>query len=79
MASKMAQFYTVDLLFGGYTKSIVYSDKLETIDSLEENIRRVFAEIRTQLLQKVVGNWAYSLEFNRASRGSHLPDIIFKT
>ena len=56
MASKMAQFYTVDLLFGGYTKSIVYADKLETIDALEENIRRVIAAILAQLLKKVLGN-----------------------
>lgn len=32
-----------------------------------------------QSLQKVVENWAYRLEFIRASRGGHLPEFISKT
>ena len=59
--------------------SLVYADKPETIDALEENIRRVIADVRPQMLQKVVEKWASRLEFIRASRGGHLPEIIFKT
>ena len=69
----------LDYFLWGYVKSLVYADKPETIDVLEENIRRVIADIRPQLLQKVVENWASRLEFIRASRGGHLPEIIFKT
>lgn len=69
----------LDYFLWGYVKSLVYADKPETIDALEENIRRVIADIRPQLLQKVVENWASRLEFIRASRGGHLPEIIFKT
>lgn len=69
----------LDYFLWGYVKSLVYADKPETIDALEENIRRVIADIRPQMLQKVVENWASRLEFIRASRGGHLPEIIFKT
>ena len=43
----------------GYVKSLVYADKPETNDAFEENIRRVIADIRPPLLQKVVENWSF--------------------
>jgi len=63
----------------GNVKSLVYADTPETIDAIEENIRRVIADIRSQLLQKVVENWASRLEFMRASCSGILPEIISKT
>ncbi|GFV34175.1 uncharacterized protein TNCV_3483851 [Trichonephila clavipes] len=62
----------------GYVKSLVYSDKPQTLDHLEDNIRRVIADIRPQMLEKVIENWTSRLDYIRASRGSPMPEIIFK-
>ncbi|GFU02879.1 transposable element Tc3 transposase [Trichonephila clavipes] len=61
-----------------YVKSLVYVDKPQTLDHLEDNIRRVIADIRPQMLEKIIENWTSRLDYIRASRGSHMPEIIFK-
>ncbi|GFX39624.1 hypothetical protein TNCV_2103681 [Trichonephila clavipes] len=61
-----------------YVKSSVYADKPQTLDHLEDNIRRVIADIRPQMLEKVIENWTSRLAYIRASRGSPMPEIIFK-
>ncbi|GFV71715.1 DUF4817 domain-containing protein [Trichonephila clavipes] len=38
----------------GYVKSLVYADKPQTLDHLEDNICRVIADIRPQMLEKVI-------------------------
>ncbi|GFU88175.1 hypothetical protein TNCV_845681 [Trichonephila clavipes] len=58
--------------------SLVYADKPQTLDHLEDNIRRVIADIRPQMLEKVSENWTSRLDYIRASRGSPMPEIIFK-
>ncbi|GFS88850.1 hypothetical protein TNCV_3569501 [Trichonephila clavipes] len=50
----------------------------KTLDHLEDNIRRVIADIRPQMLEKVIENWTSRLDYIRASRGSPMPEIIFK-
>ncbi|GFT92285.1 hypothetical protein TNCV_319471, partial [Trichonephila clavipes] len=45
----------------------------QTLDHLEDNIRRVIADIRPQMLEKVIENWTSRLDYIRASRGSHMP------
>ncbi|GFT03033.1 uncharacterized protein TNCV_1361201 [Trichonephila clavipes] len=62
----------------GYVKSLVYANKPQTLDHLEDNIHRVIADIRPQMLEKVIENWTSRLDYIRASRGSHMPEIIFK-
>ncbi|GFW57722.1 transposable element Tcb2 transposase [Trichonephila clavipes] len=62
----------------GYVKSLVYADKPQTLDHLEDNIRRVIADIRPQMLGKVIENWTSGLDYIRASRGSPMPEIILK-
>ncbi|GFS60737.1 DUF4817 domain-containing protein [Trichonephila clavipes] len=62
----------------GYVTSLVYADKTQTLDHLEDNIRLVIAEIRPQMLEKVIENWTSRLDYIRASRGSHMPEIIFE-
>ncbi|GFX37496.1 DUF4817 domain-containing protein [Trichonephila clavipes] len=59
----------------GYVKSLVYADKPQTFDHLEDNIRRVIADIRPQMLEKVIENWTSRLDYIRASP---MPAIIFK-
>ncbi|GFW72486.1 DUF4817 domain-containing protein [Trichonephila clavipes] len=66
----------LDYFLGGYVKSLVYADKPQTLDHLEDNIRRVIADIRPQMLEKVIENWTSRLDYIRASRGSPLPEII---
>ncbi|GFT60914.1 transposable element Tc3 transposase [Trichonephila clavipes] len=67
-----------DYFLWGYVKSLVYADKPQTLDHLEDNIRRVIADIRPQMLEKVIENWTSRLDYIRASRGSPMPEIIFK-
>ncbi|GFV32385.1 uncharacterized protein TNCV_1676711 [Trichonephila clavipes] len=50
----------------------------QTLDHLEDNIRRVIADIRPQMLEKVIENGTSRLDYIRASRGSPMPEIIFK-
>ncbi|GFX51114.1 transposable element Tc3 transposase [Trichonephila clavipes] len=68
----------LDYFLWGYVESLVYVDKPQTLDHLEDNIRRVIADIRPQMLEKVIENWKSRLDYMRASRGSHMPEIIFK-
>ncbi|GFX66356.1 transposable element Tc3 transposase [Trichonephila clavipes] len=68
----------LDYFLWGYVKSLVYADKPQTLHHLEDNIRHVIADIRPQMLEKVIENWTTRLDYIRASRGSHMPEIIFK-
>ncbi|GFW90925.1 putative DD41D transposase [Trichonephila clavipes] len=51
----------LDYFLWGYVKSLVYADKPQTLDPLEDNIRRVIADIRPQMLEKVIENWTSRL------------------
>ncbi|GFV22797.1 hypothetical protein TNCV_1317491 [Trichonephila clavipes] len=64
----------------GYGKGLgyVYADKPQTLDYLEDNIRRVIADIRPQMLEKVIESFTSRLDYIRASRVSPMPEIIFK-
>ncbi|GFX60914.1 putative transposable element [Trichonephila clavipes] len=68
----------LDYFLWGYVKSLVYADKPQTLDDLEDHIRRVIANIRPQMLEIVFENWTIRLVYIRASRGSPMPEIIFK-
>ncbi|GFV37600.1 hypothetical protein TNCV_4982221 [Trichonephila clavipes] len=68
----------LDYFLWGYVKSLVFADKPQTLDHLEDNIRRVIADIRPKMLEKVIENWTSRLDYIRASHGSHMPEIIFK-
>ncbi|GFW48593.1 uncharacterized protein TNCV_4241741 [Trichonephila clavipes] len=68
----------LDYFLWGYVKSLVYADKPQTLDHLEDNICHVIADIRPQMLEKVIENWTPRLDYIRASRGNPMPEIIFK-
>ncbi|GFY12330.1 transposable element Tcb2 transposase [Trichonephila clavipes] len=68
----------LDYFLWSYVKSLVSADKPQTLDYLEDNIRRVIADIRPQMLENVIENWTSRLDYIRASRGSPMPEIIFK-
>ncbi|GFT51651.1 ATP-dependent DNA helicase [Trichonephila clavipes] len=57
----------LDYFLWGYVKSLVYADKPQTLDYLEDNIRRVIADIRPQMLEKVIENWTSRLGYIQAS------------
>ncbi|GFU91157.1 putative DD41D transposase [Trichonephila clavipes] len=59
----------LDYFLWGYVKSFLYADNPQTLDPLEDNIRRVIADIRPQMLEKVIENWTPRLDYIRASRG----------
>ncbi|GFT55831.1 uncharacterized protein TNCV_566921 [Trichonephila clavipes] len=68
----------LDYFLWGYAKSLVYANKPQTLDHLEDNIRRVIADIRPQMLKKIIENWTSRLDYIRASCGSPMPEIRFK-
>ncbi|GFW86350.1 putative transposable element [Trichonephila clavipes] len=53
----------LDYFLWGYVKSLVYADKPQTLDHLEGNNRRVIADIRLQMLEKVIENWTSRLDY----------------
>ncbi|GFV51974.1 uncharacterized protein TNCV_1323271 [Trichonephila clavipes] len=57
----------LDNFLWGYVKSLVYADKPQTLDHLEDNIRRVIADIRPQMLEKVIEIWTSRLDYIRAA------------
>ncbi|GFY08979.1 transposable element Tc3 transposase [Trichonephila clavipes] len=75
--SRSCDLTPLDYFLWGYVKSLVYVDKPQTLDHLEDNIRRVMTDIRPQMLEKVIENWTSRLDYIRASRGSPMPEIIF--
>ncbi|GFU59748.1 multiple epidermal growth factor-like domains protein 6 [Trichonephila clavipes] len=75
---KSCDLTPLDYFLWGYVKSLVDADKQQTLDHLEDNIRRVIADIRPQMLEKVLENWTFRLDYIRASRGSPMPEITFK-
>ncbi|GFW14606.1 hypothetical protein TNCV_1560691 [Trichonephila clavipes] len=46
----------LDYFLWCYVKSLVYADKPQMLDHLEDNIRRVIADIRPQMLEYVIEN-----------------------
>ncbi|GFV47107.1 DUF4817 domain-containing protein [Trichonephila clavipes] len=50
----------LDYFLWGYVKSLVYADKPQTLDHLEDNFCRVISDIRPQMLEKVIENWTTS-------------------
>ncbi|GFU94371.1 hypothetical protein TNCV_1731681 [Trichonephila clavipes] len=68
----------LDYFLWGYVKSLVYADKPQTLDHLEDSIRRVIADIRPQMLEKSskIGrpDWTTSEPFC----GSRMPKSYLK-
>ncbi|GFX72531.1 uncharacterized protein TNCV_4061281 [Trichonephila clavipes] len=64
---RSCDFTPLDYFLWGCVKSLVYADKPQTLDYLEDNIRRVIADIRPQMLEKVIENWTSRLDYIRAS------------
>ncbi|GFX14595.1 putative DD41D transposase [Trichonephila clavipes] len=53
----------LDYFLFSYVKSLVYADKPQTLDNLEDNIRRVIADMRPQMLEKIIENRPPRLDY----------------
>ncbi|GFV06585.1 putative transposable element [Trichonephila clavipes] len=49
--SRSCDLTPLDFFLWGYVKSLVYADKPQTLDHLEDNILRVITDIRPQMLE----------------------------
>ncbi|GFW96492.1 transposase [Trichonephila clavipes] len=65
----------LDYFLWGYVKSLVYADKPQALDHLEDNIRHVYCRYTEKKRHRKLN---VRLDYIRASRGSHMPEIIFK-
>ncbi|GFX35972.1 transposable element Tc3 transposase [Trichonephila clavipes] len=68
----------LDYFLWGYVKSLVYAEKPQTLDHLEDNIRRVIADIRLQMSKKVIENWTSSLDNIRRVIADIRPQMLGK-
>ena len=68
----------LDYFLWGYVKSLVYADKPKTFNDLEANKECVIAEIRAEMLEKIVENWTSRICHIPANRNGHMPEVIFK-
>ncbi|QQP41642.1 Transposable element Tc3 transposase [Caligus rogercresseyi] len=69
----------LDYFLWGYVKSLVYVDKPNTIEALQDNITRVIRRIQPEMLEQVTQNWTFRMDHLKRSRGQHLNEVIFKT
>ncbi|GFU28184.1 transposable element Tc3 transposase [Trichonephila clavipes] len=53
----------LDYFLWGYVKSLVYVDKPQTLDHMEDNIRSAIAHIRPQMLEKFIEIWTSRLDY----------------
>ncbi|GFU81453.1 transposable element Tc3 transposase, partial [Trichonephila clavipes] len=67
----------LDYFLWGYVKSLVYADKPQTLDHLEDNIRSFIADIRPQMLEK---SSKIDVQFglHPSQPWQSMPEIIFK-
>ncbi|GFX02450.1 uncharacterized protein TNCV_3065151 [Trichonephila clavipes] len=65
----------LDYFLWGYVKSLVYAD-MPTHLTIWKTTFAVL--LLPQMLEKVIENWTSRLDYIRANRGSHMPEIIFK-
>ncbi|GFU87807.1 DUF4817 domain-containing protein [Trichonephila clavipes] len=69
----------LDYFLWGYVKSLVYADKSQTLEPFGETTFAVLLPIYGhKCWKKVIENWTSRLDYIRASRGSPMPEIIFK-
>ena len=69
------RFTLLDYYLWDAFKDKCYADKLETIDSLKENIRKAIGEIQPHTMDNVLKNWTDRVGY--ASRGKHLNKFNF--
>lgn len=67
----------LDFFLWGAVKDRCYADNPETIPALKHNIATVIGEIGGEIIDKVLQNWIHRMAYCKASRGSHMNEIVF--
>ncbi|CAK9813904.1 Transposable element Tc3 transposase [Anthophora plagiata] len=67
----------LDFFLWGAVKDKCYAKHPETIDDLKHEIEVAIDEIEAQTIENVLKNWTDRMEYCKASRGSHLNDVVF--
>ncbi|GFU44569.1 hypothetical protein TNCV_1506781 [Trichonephila clavipes] len=68
----------LDYFLWGYVKSLVYADKPQTLAHLEDNIRRVIADIRPANVGKSHRKLDVQIGLHPSQPWQSYPEIIFK-
>ncbi|GFW96840.1 uncharacterized protein TNCV_2159761 [Trichonephila clavipes] len=66
----------LDCFMWDYVKSLVYADKPQTLDHLEDNIRRVIADIRPQMLETFIEADAQTAHHDYRYRFEHAKEWV---
>ena len=67
----------LDFFLWGHIKSLVYANKLATLDDLKDNIHREIANVSVEMCAGVVENWVQRIDRSKRARGGHTTDIEF--
>ena len=67
----------LDFFLWGHIKSLVYANKLATLDNLKDNIEREIANVPVEKCARVVKNWVQRIDRCNRARGGHVTDIEF--
>lgn len=67
----------LDYYLWGAVKDKCYADKPATIDALKNNIRIAIDDIMPHTIENVLKNWTDRMGYVKASRGSHMNEIVF--
>ena len=67
----------IDTDLWGAVKNKCYAVKLETIDTLKDNIHDAIGEIQLHTIDNVFKNWIDHVGYCMANQANHLNEIIF--
>ena len=62
----------------GAVKDKCYSDKLEIIEALKNDIREAIDKVQLHTIDNVLKNWTDRVGYCMASQGSHLKEMSFQ-
>ena len=67
----------LDFFFWGAVKDKSYANHPETIEALKHEIEVAIHGIEVQTIENILKNWVDRMGYCKASRGSHLNDVVF--
>ena len=68
---------TLDYFLWGAVKVKCYANHPVTIEASKHEIEVAIHGIEAQTIKNLVINWVDRMEYFKASRGSHLNDVVF--
>ena len=67
----------LDYFMRGAVKDKCYANHLQTIEALKHEIEGAIHGIEAQIIENVQKNWVDRMGYYKASRGSHVNDVVF--